>query len=145
MHQGDGRGEGGHAVLGDLPDEQRVLGDAQTVHGGRARLVAGTALGQRDATGGQEGADPVEPRPAVHMAQVVLTDAERGGTAAQETVEHVLPRGGVHPGRVGDDAIGVEDHGPQPGQVESGHVGDATQRRRPQTGPFDLRPADLRP
>src|SRR5690606_6687480 len=107
VQQGDGGGEGGHAVLGDLADEQLVLGHAEPVHGRRARLVLRAALGQGDAAGGEEGAHAVQARASVDVAEVVVADVERRGAAAQETVEDVLPRGGVHAGGVGDDAVGV--------------------------------------
>nr|BFE78445.1 hypothetical protein GCM10020093_010460 [Planobispora longispora] len=110
--------EGGHAVPGDLFGEEEVLGRAEAVHGGRARRVVRSALGQADGARGQEGAHAVQARAAVDVAQVVVADVERPRPASQEGVEHVFPGRRVHACGVGDHAVGVEDDGADERQID---------------------------
>jgi len=93
-----------------------------------------------DLTGAEKVADAVEARPSVHIVQVVGAGVEgpeglaaRLRAPAQEFVEGLLPGLRVQAGRIGQDAVEIEEHGvePIPGDVLCDAI---TQARFPPVG-----------
>ena len=100
----------------DHLQQELVLAVAQAVDGRGVGGIIRVALGQLDAPGGQERPGTVGPRLPVHVLVVVLDRVEGrerlpglAGPLAQEVVEHLLPRGVVHLGGLGEHTVEVEE------------------------------------
>ena len=116
--QGHGRRVRLHAVPAEVLEEHLVLPIPQPADGLPIRRIVRVALGQLDASRGEEAPHAVEPTLAVDVPAVVLVGIERHerfagaiGALAQVVVEQPLPGLGVDGRGVGDDAVHVEDHG----------------------------------
>jgi hypothetical protein len=103
------------AVVVDAAQDGDVLLVAEPVHRLLTRRIVRLALGQRDAARGEEVADTVGARLAVHVGVVLVVGVEgdeRGarllGVRAQEVVEHLLPRRRVHRRGIGQHPIEIE-------------------------------------
>src|SRR4051794_10570938 len=112
----------------------------------RGRVVR-LAFGQFDSAGGQERAHTVIARLAVDVLVVVGDRVEGDELLAgalrallEIRVEHLLPRGGVHLGRLREDAVEIEEAGADParqanslGLVEHGQTLTVTKtKERPE-------------
>jgi hypothetical protein len=136
---GGGQRDSGGPKDAQQTDRARVGVDAAGAQpfGEQPLLVRGDGsdlgLGGPQSPGFEEGRGAVEARLAVDVAQIVLARVEGALAAwAQKGVEGRLPRGGVHPCGVRDDAVGVKDHGPRPPQ-RMGYAGRATPLRTHQS------------
>lgn len=102
--------------------EERVLAFPETEYGLLFGAVGRIALGERDAARGEKGAHALVARLAVDVGKVVALAIERpearlaaARPPAQVRVEQLLPGGGMEVGGARDDAVHVEDDGPEAG------------------------------
>ena len=104
-----------HPLVADhLEDEARSC-DYPSRRSSRRSEDRSGSLGQLDAAGREERADPVIARLAVHVLVVVAAEIERNellaalrGATPQEVVERLLPRGRVHLGGLSQHAVEIE-------------------------------------
>ncbi len=135
LQQAHGAGPGGDGTVLQTRGEQLVLAGRDGADGARARRVVRRAERQLKTPGAQEGRRPVLPGAAVDILKIVVHRVEGPLSARgrQTRVEGALPGRGMRPGGVGDDPVGVEDHGPHRVQASgqgrrAGH-GDGSVRR----------------
>src|SRR5207244_5094527 len=107
------------ALALDQLEHELVLAIAQAVDRRGTRGIGRFALGKLDPARGQERAHPVVARLAVDVLVVVDQRVERNealtgslGAFAQERVEHLLPGRRVHARSLRQDAVEVEQAGP---------------------------------
>src|SRR5205823_5832512 len=106
------------APLADQAQDDLVLAISQAVHGLGLGWIARVPAGQLDPARGEERLDALVPGLAVDVLVVVLDGVEgdellTGSRRAllQVGVEHLLPRGRVNLGRLGEHPVEVEQAG----------------------------------
>ena len=117
FQQGRRAGEGPHPLDGQQLEEELVLVRGEAMDRPVAGLVLAPAERELDPPCGEEGDDAVLTPAAVHVAPVVLDDVERclrtvraRSRIGEHVVEQALPGRCMQRGRVGDDAVHVEEH-----------------------------------
>ena len=105
------------ALRGEEVAEELLLAVAQAADRLPVERIVGHAVRKVDVPGGQEAANAVVARQAVHVERVVTRQRERNGRRSragrpslQEVVEHPLPRPGVERGGRGQHPVEVEEN-----------------------------------